>query len=103
MKMASSSGLSRCAGPICVVNEYRRPAFNVLTQERVGGAETLVTPIENFGWHNCATVIDPMIGDPPSDQIQRHRLATFGHRAIGSGPMPDAVLTDPFPDIELED
>ena len=58
---------------------------------------------ENHGWHLCATVIDPIITDLPSPLPENdvgYRLSdtpgiTLAERCR-------AVLTIPFPDIELE-
>ena len=45
------------ADPICVLNEYTRRA-----QAYSAGAPENVAHLH--GWHNCATVIDPLIGTP---------------------------------------
>ena len=86
------------ADPICVGNEYRARFQYFL---RAGGGANGSYAKEHFGWHNCATVIDPMIGNPPAE-----RVSDIGYRLSDTGlSLADrcrAVLTDPFPDIELE-
>ena len=86
------------ADPICVGNEYRARFQYYL---RAGSGANASYAKENFGWHNCATVIDPMIGNPPAE-----RVSDIGYRLSDTGlPLAErcrAVLTDPFPDILLE-
>ena len=86
------------ADPICVGNEYRARFQYYL---RAGSGANASYAKESFGWHNCATVIDPMIGNPPAE-----RVSDIGYRLSDTGlslaERCRAVLTDPFPDIQLE-
>ena len=86
------------ADPICVGNEYRARFQYYL---RAGSGANGSYAKENFGWHNCATVMDPMIGNPPAE-----RVSDIGYRLSDTGlslaERCRAVLTDPFPGIELE-
>ena len=86
------------ADPICVANEYRAKFDYYL---RAGSGANASYALRTFGWHNCATVIDPAIGDPPAERVNDigWRLSDTG---LSLAERCRAVLTDPFPDIELE-
>ena len=51
------------ADPICVLNEYSKKAEYFLSQ---GSGANHSYAKNNFGWHLCATVIDPIVGEMPS-------------------------------------
>ena len=49
------------AHPVCVLNQY-----TYLVQFFADGGRTSDTLRERLGWHNCATVIDPLVQAPSS-------------------------------------
>ena len=81
------------AAPICVVNEYE----DRINEYKDGSWPENVAHLN--GWHNCATVIDPMIGDPPST-----RFSDIGWRLSDTGLSVAEQCRMVLPsDIELED
>ena len=93
------------ADPVCVTNQYR-DKFNYLLREGSGANRSYAR--DTFGWHNCATVIDPIVGIPPAGRFNDigYRLSdtidTTLDRTEALADRCRRVLTDPFPDIELE-
>ena len=88
------------AYPRCVLDIYtKRINYYITAGSGVNGSYAF----ENFGWHLCATVIDPIVADLPAD-----RPATdVGYRLSDTAGITLAercriVLTGPFPDIQLE-
>ena len=80
------------AAPICVVNEYE----DRINEYKDGSWPENVVHLH--GWHNCATVIDPMIGDPPST-----RFSDIGWRLSDTGISVAEQCRMVLPsDIELE-
>ena len=88
------------ADPRCVLNIYTQRVNYYL--EKGSGANASYAS-NNLGWHLCATVIDPIVGDLPAE-----RPATDVGLRLSDTPgitLADrcrAVLTDTFPDIQLE-
>ena len=88
------------ARPDCVINAYTDRAAYYMSQ---GSAYSENHAKENFAWHLCATVIDPIVNDLPSSLPENdvgYRLSdtpgiTLAERCR-------VVLTGPFPTIELE-
>ena len=84
----------------CVLNVYTdRVNYHV---ERGSGAN-FSYGTENFGWHLCSTVIDPIVFEIPSGK--RHSdvgLRLSDTPGITLAERCRTVLTDPFPDIQLE-
>ena len=84
----------------CVLNEYIKK-IEYFLRERSGASNSYAA--ENFGWHRCGTVIDPLVGDISAggrDNDVGLRLSdtpgiTLAERCR-------IVLTVPFPDIQLE-
>ncbi|MYI37029.1 MAG: hypothetical protein F4118_11490 [Acidimicrobiaceae bacterium] len=84
----------------CVLNEYTRKAEYFL-RERAGANNSYAA--ENFGWHRCGTVIDPLVGDISAggrDNDVGLRLSDTPEITLAERCR--IVLTVPFPDIELE-
>ena len=86
------------ADPICVANEYRAKFDYYL---RAGSGANASYALRTFGWHNCSTVIDPLLGNPPAERVNDigWRLSDTG---LSLADRCRAVLTDPFPDLDLE-
>ena len=88
------------ARPDCVINAYTDRAAYYMSQ---GSAYSENHAKENFAWHLCATVIDPIVKALPSSLSENdvgYRLSdtpgiTLAERCR-------VVLTGPFPTIELE-
>lgn len=84
----------------CVLNEYTRKAGYFL---REGSGANNSYAAENFGWHRCGTVIDPIVGDisdgGPDNDVGLRLSDTPG---ITLAERCRTVLTGPFPNIELE-
>lgn len=87
------------ANPECVLNMYaERVNYHV---KKRSGADTSYSR-DTLGWHMCATVIDPIvveIPDGPRNNDQGLRLSDTG---ITLAERCRKVLTDHFPDIQLE-
>ena len=84
----------------CVLNEYTRKAAYFL-RERAGANNSYAA--ENFGWHRCGTVIDPLVGDISAggrDNDVGLRLSDTPGMTLAERCR--VVLTGPFPDIQLE-
>ena len=84
----------------CVLNEYTKKAEYFLSQ---GSGANNSYAKNTFGWHLCSTVIDPIVGEIP-DSVRDNdvglRLSdTPGITLAGRC---RTVLTDPFPDLQLE-
>ncbi len=88
------------ANPRCVLNIYTQKVNHYLEQ---GSGVNASYAANNFGWHLCASVIDPIVRDLPTD-----RPATdvgFRLSDVSGITLADrcrTVLTDVFPDIQLE-
>lgn len=80
------------ASPVCVVNEYE----DRINEYKDGSWPENVEHLH--GWHNCATVIDPMIGGWPEG-----RYNDIGYRLSDTGiSVADQCRMVLPPDIELE-
>ena len=88
------------ADPICVLNEYSKKADYFLSQ---GSGANNSYAKNNFGWHLCATVIDPIVGEMPSgDRDNDVGLRLSDTPGITLAERCRIVLADPFPGIHLE-
>ncbi|MXW99887.1 MAG: hypothetical protein F4118_11315 [Acidimicrobiaceae bacterium] len=63
------------AHPSCVLSEY----YDRVVALQSGRSETSSID-DTSGWHNCATVIDPLLPDPPDG-----RATDIGHRLSDTG------------------
>ena len=84
----------------CVLNVYtERVNYHV---DRGSGANFSYGK-ENFGWHLCSTVIDPIVFEVPSGKRSNDvGLRLSDTPGITLAERCRIVLTDPFPDIQLE-
>ena len=84
----------------CVLNEYTRKAEYFL---REGSGANNSYAKNSFGWHLCATVIDPIIAEIPAGQRENDvGLRLSDTPGITLAERCRVVLTDQFHDIQLE-
>ena len=84
----------------CVLNVYTdRVEYHM---DR-GSSANFSYGTETFGWHLCATVIDPIVFEAPSGKRSNDvGLRLSDTPGITLAERCRIVLTDPFPDIQLE-
>ena len=88
------------ASETCVLNAYTKRAEYFL-RHRSGADSSFAT--DNYGWHLCATVIDPIVKDIPDGQRENDVGLRLSDRpGITLAERCRIVLTTPFPDIQLE-
>ena len=88
------------ADPQCVLNIYTQRVNYYLSQ---GSGANASYASNTLGWHLCATVIDPIVGDLPAERPDTDvGLRLSDTPGITLADRCRAVLTDPFPDIQLE-
>ena len=88
------------ADPQCVLNIYTQRVNYYLSQ---GSGANASYAANTLGWHLCATVIDPIVGDLPIERPDTDvGLRLSDTPGITLADRCRAVLTDPFPDIQLE-
>ena len=88
------------AYPRCVLDIYTKRINYYIG---AGGGTNASYAAENFGWHLCATVIDPIVVDLPENRPATdvgYRLSDIA--GITTAERCRIVLTDPYPDIQLE-
>ena len=84
----------------CVLNEYTKKVEYFL---REGSGANNSYGAENFGWHRCSTVIDPLVGDfSAGGRDNDIGLRLSDTQGITLAERCRIVLTGPFPNIELE-
>lgn len=79
------------AHPWCVLNEYQDRA------DAYGAGHRGASVQDRHGWHNCATVIDPLAADPPVDRSNDAGLLLS--ETVSLAEQCRSVLP---PDVELE-
>ena len=88
------------ADPQCVLNIYTQRVNYYLSQ---GSGANASYASNTLGWHLCATVIDPIVGDLPAERPDTDvGLRLSDTPGITLADRCRVVLTDPFPDIQLE-
>ena len=89
------------ADPQCVLGAYTRRTEYFISQ---GSGANSSYAANNFGWHVCGTVIDPIVGDLPDQRSATDvGLRLSDTPGVTLAERCRIVLTDPFPDILLED
>lgn len=89
------------AHPQCVLNMYTE-GVKYLADQGAGADRSYAK--NSFGWHLCATVIDPIAFDIPAEGRDNDAGLRLSDTAgITLAERCRRVLTDPFPDIQLED
>ena len=88
------------ANPECVLNMYAE-RVNYHLKKRSGADRSYAR--DTFGWHMCATVIDPIVVEiPDGPRANDEKLRLSDTPGITLAERCRKVLTDPFPDIQLE-
>ncbi|MDE0666805.1 MAG: hypothetical protein OXH67_14505 [Acidimicrobiaceae bacterium] len=88
------------ADPQCVLGIYTQRVNYYLSK---GAAANSSYATDTFGWHLCSTVIDPIEGDLPTDRPDTDVGYRLSDRSgITLSERCRIVLTNPFPDIQLE-
>ena len=87
------------ANPECVLNAYRL-RVNYYIEHGFDADGNYAH--NNFGWHVCSTVIDPIVVDIPAGDRDNDIGLRLSDTDITLAERCRVVLLEPYPDIELE-